>query len=133
MSDVFSCLIVDDDADDQEIFSIAMEDLGHACDCMFASNGLEALDHLNEGKKLPDYIFLDLNMPRLNGLQCLAEIKKQERLEHIPVIMFSTSSEKSYAEEARRLGAAAFLTKPASISELSRMLERFFQEHKKQS
>ena len=67
-------------------------------------------------------IFLDLNMPRLNGKQCLAELKREAHLRDIPVIIYSTSSEKRDIEETSRLGAAHFLTKPNKFEELCKAL-----------
>src|SRR4051794_40368807 len=105
--------IVDDDIDDQELFMEAVSEVDQSIECISASDCEEALDLLKSGKVvLPDMIFLDLNMPRLNGKQCLAELKRQANLKHIPVIIYSTSSEKKDIEETTKLGAAHFLTKP---------------------
>ncbi|HSZ72866.1 MAG TPA: response regulator [Cytophagaceae bacterium] len=120
------CLIAEDDVDDQEIFSIAVSELDKSYDCTYTLNGIEALEQLNGSAELPDYIFLDLNMPRMNGIQCLEEIKKQERLSHIPVVIYSTSSGQNFIDEALLHGAASFITKPPRISELVTMLNDFF-------
>jgi CheY-like chemotaxis protein len=115
--------IVDDDIDDQELFIEAVNEVDKSIQCISASDCEEALDLLKSGKMtLPDMIFLDLNMPRLNGKQCLAELKKQANLRHIPVIIYSTSSEKRDIEETSRLGAAHFLTKPNKFEELCKAL-----------
>jgi CheY-like chemotaxis protein len=115
--------IVDDDADDQELFMEAISEIDKSIKCISASDCDEALDLLKNGKiALPDLIFLDLNMPRLNGKQCLAELKKQAHLCDIPVIIYSTSSEKSDIEETMQLGAAHFLTKPNKFKELCEAL-----------
>ena len=111
--------IVDDDADDQELFIEAVGEVDSTIRCITASDSEEALDLLKNRKiPLPDVIFLDLNMPRLNGKQCLAELKKQAHLRDIPVIIYSTSSEKRDIDETSRLGAAHFLTKPNKFEEL---------------
>jgi CheY-like chemotaxis protein len=123
-----SCLLIDDDMDDQEIFALALDQLDNTFHCMTASNGLEAITYLKDrATMLPDYIFLDLNMPRMNGLECLKEIKKLRHLSHIPVIIYSTSSSKNDITEARKSGAAAFITKPFSVTELTDTLRNFFQ------
>lgn len=115
--------IVDDDIDDQELFIEAVNEVDSSIECLSASNCEEALDLLKNQKiPLPDMIFLDLNMPRLNGKQCLAELKRQSHLCHIPVIIYSTSSEKRDIEETSRLGAAHFLTKPNKFEELCKAL-----------
>jgi CheY-like chemotaxis protein len=115
--------IVDDDIDDQELFIEAVNEVDNSIQCLSASNCEEALDLLKSGNiVLPDMIFLDLNMPRLNGKQCLAELKKQANLRDIPVIIYSTSSEKRDIEETTRLGAAHFLTKPNKFEELCKAI-----------
>jgi CheY-like chemotaxis protein len=124
------CFMVDDDIDDQEIFSIALTEIDHKVDCVFAKDGKEAIEKLVADPTFePDYIFLDLNMPRMNGKQCLSEIKKMERLSNIPVIIYSTSSEKKSITEVRKIGATAYITKPSSISELAQQLAEFFTLH----
>jgi CheY-like chemotaxis protein len=115
--------IVDDDIDDQDLFIEAVNEVDNSIECLSASNCEEALDLLKNRKiALPDMIFLDLNMPRLNGKQCLAELKKQAHLRDIPVVIYSTSSEKRDIEETTRLGAAHFLTKPNKFEELCKAL-----------
>jgi len=115
--------IVDDDIDDQDLFIEAVNEVDDSIECMSASNCEEALDLLKNKKiGMPDMIFLDLNMPRLNGKQCLAELKKEAHLADIPVIIYSTSSEKRDIEETSRLGAAHFLIKPADMSNLTQIL-----------
>ena len=115
--------IVDDDIDDQDLFIEAVNEVDDSIECMSASNCEEALDLLKNKKiGMPDMIFLDLNMPRLNGKQCLAELKKEAHLADIPVIIYSTSSEKRDIEETSRLGAAHFLTKPNKFEELCKAI-----------
>jgi CheY-like chemotaxis protein len=120
------CFMVDDDIDDQEIFSIALDEIDQKVDCVFASDGIEALQKLHEDPLFePDYIFLDLNMPKMNGKQCLEEIKKISRLSQTPIIIYSTSSEKKSITEVKLIGATAYFTKPSSISELAKKLAEF--------
>ncbi len=115
--------IVDDDIDDQELFIEAVSEVDKSIRCISASDCEEALDLLKNSKiELPDMIFLDLNMPRLNGKQCLIELKKQGHLRNIPVIIYSTSSERRDVEETSRLGAAYFLTKPNKFEDLCEAL-----------
>lgn len=115
--------IVDDDIDDQDLFIEAVSEVDDSIECLSASDCEEALDLLKNKKiGMPDMIFLDLNMPRLNGKQCLAELKKEAHLADIPVIIYSTSSEKRDIEETSRLGAAHFLTKPNKFEELCKAI-----------
>ena len=123
MSKKRTFFIVDDDIDDQDLFIEAVNEVDGSIECYSASDCEEALDLLKNRKiGLPDMIFLDLNMPRLNGKQCLAELKKEAHLRDIPVIIYSTSSEKRDIEETSRLGAAHFLTKPNKFEELCKAL-----------
>ncbi len=116
--------LIDDDIDDQELFIEAVHELDAEINCVCASNGEEGLAIL-EGlqTKLPDLIFLDLNMPRLNGKQCLVRLKTNTKLRHIPVVMYTTSSQESDAHESLKLGAVNFITKPSSFRELCEKLE----------
>lgn len=123
------CILIDDDPDDQEIFLLALQKLQANIKCITADNGIEALQILEQENIHPDYIFLDLNMPRMNGKQCLAEIKKIKRLELIPVIIYSTSTVQSDIMETKELGAADYITKQSSIKELTRILSAFFSKH----
>lgn len=116
-------LIVDDDKDDRDFFCEALHEIDQTIHCLCAKNGHEALELLNRPKiQLPDYIFLDLNMPRLGGIQCLTALKKNKKLSKIPVVIFSTTRQYDEAEETRQLGAVLFLTKPSSYSELVKEL-----------
>jgi CheY-like chemotaxis protein len=82
---------------------------------------VEALKILQRDQLLPDYIFLDINMPFMNGQKCLTELKSNPVYSKIPVVMYSTTSNEQQIEECRILGAS-FLTKPNSFSELLRVL-----------
>jgi CheY-like chemotaxis protein len=116
-------LLIDDDLDDHELFNEAISEINPGYIRKMAMNGEEALNLLRTEDNLPDLIFLDLNMPRLNGKNCLAEIKKDDRLKNIPVIIFSTSSSPKDIEETRQLGAVGFFTKPSNFLELRENLQ----------
>lgn len=115
--------LVDDDVDDQEIFALALAEVDDSISCVTARNGMEALEQLKESRWIPDWIFLDLNMPRMNGKQCLKEIKRLQELTHVPVIIYSTSCELRDIEETKALGATAFISKPPRIQELINSLK----------
>lgn len=118
--------LVDDDVDDQEIFALALAEVDDSISCITARNGMEALEQLKERRWIPDWIFLDLNMPRMNGKQCLKEIKGLQELTHVPVIIYSTSCELRDIEETKALGATAFISKPPRIQELINSLKSIF-------
>jgi len=103
--------LIDDDIDDQEIFSYILSDAYPQADCVFANDGLYALEKLQDVSFNPSIIFIDINMPRLNGLEILKEIKQIKRLSQTPVYMYSTSNESAVVEQSRKLGATSFIKK----------------------
>lgn len=118
-------LLIDDDEDDRELFQIALKEVENDVQYMDATGGLEALQMLRTNETLPDFIFLDLNMPRMSGRECLIEIKNDPRLSSIPVIIFSTSNDPRDVEETKQMGAIEFITKPEKTSKLTRLLSDF--------
>lgn len=117
--------IADDDQDDLELFIKALKEIDDTCLCITAFNGEDALRKLeNDKNQHPDIIFLDLNMPKINGRQCLKEIKLNETLRHIPVIIYSTSAEKKDIDETTHLGAVFFMQKPNRFIELRNALSQ---------
>jgi len=117
-------LLIDDDEDDQEIFLTALECTGKPVHCTVLDSARKALSQIGKGEVETDLIFLDLNMPLMNGQQFLAEIKKDERLREIPVVILSTSSNAATVEQVRQLGARHFFTKPGRFEDLVAILER---------
>jgi CheY-like chemotaxis protein len=120
------CLLIDDDNDDHEFFQEAADALDCNVELFHAKSGAEALSLLAKAETLPDFIFLDLNMPAMNGQQCLLKIKADPRLAKIPVVMYSTSSSDSDIKAARTNGAADYVIKPSSMKTLTNILGKFF-------
>ena len=114
--------LVDDDVDDHEIFKSALSQVDQSTALMIANNGQDALQMLAALEQLPDFIFVDLNMPRMGGIQFLCEIKKSEKLRQIPVIVYSTSNHPGDKEKAMEAGAEKFFTKPAKYTDLCDLL-----------
>ena len=110
-------LLVDDDADDIELFLEALLDLDAGIACTHAKNGVDALQMLKK-TNLPDMIFMDINMPKMNGWECLKALKDDPDLQHIPVVMYSTSANDAELARALSLGAKHLFRKPHSFSEL---------------
>jgi len=117
--------LIDDDEDDRELFQLALQETNAGVNYVSAQSGYEALEMLEKGEVVPDYIFLDLNMPQMSGRECLAELKQKINSAAIPVIIFSTSSDPRDIEDTKKLGAADFITKPSKISELTHLLNNF--------
>lgn len=122
-------LLIDDDADDRKYFVEAVQEIDVAIECVTAKDGEQALQLLRDTQfSLPDYIFLDLRMPKINGRQCLLQIKAEERLKTIPVIMYTTSREVEEMEELQSLGAVRFITKPSDPDEIYYVLSLVLEE-----
>ncbi|UYQ91279.1 response regulator [Chitinophaga horti] len=114
-------LIIDDDRDELEIFIEALEGIPAAYSCSYAESPEEALVMLTNTS--PDYIFIDYNMPRTNGLECLQAIKKIEQLQNTPLIIYSNSISEETRRHAKQLGAATCIVKPPTIDILTAMLK----------
>lgn len=124
---VFTCqhiLLVEDDEDDQSFFLEAILRIDPTVTISVAPNGRAALDWLQSAESLPHLLFLDINMPLVNGLECLAAIRKDERFRQLPVFMLSTSGDPVSVAVAKRLGADGYLTKPYLREGLLHRLER---------
>ncbi len=117
--------LIEDDLDDQEIFRMALSGIGKDKDieCTVFNDGIEALEHLQKlNGRSPDFIFLDVNMPRMNGVMCLREMRKINQLADTKIFMFSTSSDNKIISTAKELGATGFIIKPPSLSVLQQKL-----------
>lgn len=122
MNRVKTLFLVEDDIDDQLFFSEAISELENAMLLDIANNGKEALNRLEKSVILPDLIFMDINMPEMNGIQCLEEIRKKPELKKIPVIILSGSS--AEVALAHNLGANAYIEKPSSVTTLRAKLKQ---------
>jgi CheY-like chemotaxis protein len=112
MSGKLNILLVEDDIDDQEIFSMTMEEIYPSCECIFANDGRDAIELIKVHPKYkPDYIFIDINMPRMNGIECLIELRKFPQLSKVPMYMYSTSAETKIVNQCFDLGAIDFIVK----------------------
>src|SRR5688572_21592907 len=107
-------LYADDDQDDRELLSEALHEIDPAISCIVANDGKEALHLLHVQPALPDYIFLDVNMPVMDGIKCLIELKKDTRLRDIPVVIYSTTTNHQEIGDLYKLGACYFMSKANS-------------------
>ncbi len=122
----FKILLVDDDADDQFFFMDALSSLKMDVDCTIANDGVEAIHQLQDVPPPPSMIFLDLNMPKMNGFECLQKIKKMDSCKDIPIVIFSTSSNPKDKERTQKLGAKRFFTKTSDYKEFKSQLGSIF-------
>lgn len=118
-------LYADDDRDDRDLMSEALTKIDPSISCIVANDGKHALDILHHNIKLPDCIFLDVNMPVMDGKKCLIELKKNRRFRTIPVVMYSTTTDKKEIDELYNLGASTFIQKPNNFTDLCDTLDIF--------
>ena len=120
-------LYVDDDPDDRQIFEEAVKSLDSRHVCVTAQDGLDALSYLSMHKP-PDLIFMDLNMPLMDGKTCLTAIRENKKNDHLPVIIFTTSTNPREKKQCERLGATDFLLKPFSFVHMREILRAVFDQ-----
>lgn len=130
MSQECVILVIDDDEDDRFFFEEAARETPLNLQLITATDGVNGLSLLATLASLPHLIFLDLNMPRMNGREFLKEIKTRDGLNAIPIIIYSTSKEPQDVADLHRLGASAYVQKPTSFDDLCDIIcnqvERFF-------
>ena len=118
-----SILLVEDDESDRDLFLWAIKEIQPGLNCRWAKDGQEALDILSSAKSnLPDCIYMDYNMPRMDGLECMKHIKEDPSLNHIPVVFLSTSSDLGVQKKVKAAGAAAYITKPFTLKSFVEVL-----------
>ncbi len=120
-------LLVEDNPDDVKITQRTLKKGNLKDDLFVVMDGQEALDFLaqrgqHQGAPKPDLIFLDINIPKINGLEVLGQIKKQDSLRRIPVIVLTSSKSEEDRIRAYDSGASSYIQKPASSSELIRAI-----------
>lgn len=117
--------MADDDADDCLLFEDALREISQQTLLTTANDGIELMDILETRvPPPPDVIFLDLNMPRKNGFECLTEIKHTEKFKNIPVVIFSTSSQPEAINKVYEQGANYYICKPGSFSKLKLVIQK---------
>lgn len=119
-------LIIDDDEDDRDLLTMAIQEIDASIKCIMARKGEEALEILGRLYLKPHLVFLDLNMPLGNGIQFIKEMRKNRELQDIPVVVYTTSSLKDSIEDLKNLGAMHFITKPHSFKDLSQRVHEVF-------
>ncbi|PQJ11449.1 two-component system response regulator [Flavipsychrobacter stenotrophus] len=123
MEEIF-ILIAEDDADDRFLLQTAFEENGYKDKLHFVENGVEVLEYLHtqsqngQADKMPNFILLDLNMPKKDGREVLKELKSNPLYKKIPVIIFSTTNNEQEMRRCYELGANSYITKPNSFENL---------------
>lgn len=121
-------LFIDDDHGDFELFCDAMKAIRPDAKCILQQDGPAGLRHLQRSIQLPDYIFLDIHMPVMGGIECVKKIKADERLKDIPVIIYTSDSDPRWIDAKRylQLGAAHFIPKGSTFQDIVSTLRAFF-------
>jgi CheY-like chemotaxis protein len=120
-------ILADDDEDDREIFRMALQELQINAEVVYAENG-EALLHRLKSST-PGIIFLDLNMPLVNGFECLRFIRSSSKFNSIPVVILSTSSSNIDINKCYELGSTYYIVKPFSYLQLANIIEQLFSKN----
>ena len=118
-------LLADDDESDRFLFKDAFDEMKVKNIVYSVNDGLQLMEYLSqENVTLPHLLFLDLNMPRKNGLECLKEIRSIEKLKDISIAIYSTSASEKDIEETFLFGANVYIQKPSDFSELKHVLHK---------
>lgn len=123
-------LYIDDDPEDKEFFQESVRQLDPSIQCYTAKDGLEGMTALEEMMVRPDFIFVDMNMPVMNGRQFLMEIKQKIRVRSIPVVIYTTTAHPGDKETFQDLGAYRVLIKPNSMREIARLVNSVIQSQR---
>lgn len=121
-------LLADDDDDDRLLFTDVLKEYSKDSNLTFAHNG-EHLMTILRSEELPDVLFLDLNMPLKNGIECLSEIRGDEKLKDLPVVIFSTSSHPGTISQMYDIGAHLYVRKPNDFNALRRAISEVLKKN----
>jgi len=123
--DALQILLADDDDDDRLFFKDAIAEVRVKTNVTMVNNGVELMEYLNKtDKHLPDLIFLDLNMPRKSGMECLNEIRSNDKFKDVSIAIYSTSSMENDIEDTFVRGANVYIKKPNDFKELKNILAK---------
>lgn len=118
-------LLADDDIDDCDFFKDAIDEMSKPLNLTILNNGVELMEFLSSHPtNQPNMIFLDLNMPRKSGMECIAEIKAIDTLSHIPIIIYSTSLDACVMNSLYQMGAHHYIQKPAEFANIKNVIQK---------
>ena len=122
-NDYINIILADDDRDDRLFFTDAFEELRMNTKVNTYNDGVELMDFLNSDDAImPNVLFLDLNMPKKTGLECLTEIKANNKMSGIAIAIYSTSASEEDIEKTFVLGANIYIKKPGDFKKLKKVL-----------
>ncbi|WP_299338995.1 response regulator [uncultured Psychroserpens sp.] len=126
MSNLLKVLLIEDDAIEVMKLSRAISSLELKHQIVEANNGEDALDILQKKEVLPDIILLDLNMPKINGIEFLSILKNDNTLKYIPTIILTTSNNQKDLLECYKIGVAGYILKPLKYEDYVRKIDSLF-------
>ncbi|TAE54711.1 MAG: response regulator [Nostocales cyanobacterium] len=127
MPQTYTLLIVEDNPDDVELTLLAFEQTGLEDNIVIARDGVEAIDYLfpqNKSQSLPDLILLDLQLPRINGLEVLRQIRANERTRLLPIVILTTSNEENDRLQSYGLGCNSYIQKPVDFERFLNVIQQ---------
>lgn len=131
MEKKFTIILTDDDEDDRDFFRMAVDSSQTDYNLLLFQDGVDLKNYLSANPPVkPDVIFLDINMPLLNGFQCLEFIREIYNPDEVPVVMYTTSRNQADREESARLGANQYLVKPNDIKDLKIAVQQVIEKYK---
>ncbi|GAB4091554.1 response regulator [Flaviaesturariibacter terrae] len=124
MSERNYCLLIDNDEDDREVFGMALAAANLDIALEAFGSGQRALEWIQAASSLPRFIFIDMNMPQMDGPQCLDALRRLPELDSVPVYIYSTAADPRMIDSLKSRGISGFLEKPPNFDGLTRMLSQ---------
>ncbi len=123
-TDRIKVILVDDDKDDIELFQEAFSSVKVKSTLSFFMDGAEAMDYFNSSEsEIPQILFLDLNMPKIGGIEVLTKLRQMNRYKKMPIAIYSTSSDEADIEDTLGLGANIYIVKPNNFEKLKKAID----------
>lgn len=126
-------LLADDDTDDCDFFNDAVDEISDNIKLSIVDDGVQLMGFLKDTSHTPDLIFLDLNMPKKSGMECISEIKSMDRLSQSSIIIYSTSLDQSVVSYLRAMGADHYIQKPAEFKSITSVISKAIALHQDKS
>lgn len=123
MNNDLTIFYTDDDQDDLDFFKEIVSEINTSYNVITQNNGLELLHALDNPPPNPYVIFLDINMPGINGLDVLKKVRESAKHKSLPIVMFSTSNDDVIIEKSRSLGASFYMPKSGIFENLKKSIE----------
>ncbi len=123
MNEKLTIFYADDDLDDLEFFKLIIKQIGGNYEVVTHTDGVELMAAINNPPPTPYLVFLDINMPKMNGLEVLKKLRESDKFKKLPVIMLSTTKDGPYVQQSLALGANYYVPKSSRFDELKRSIQ----------